>query len=90
MSGHTTIVELKRPDHTINRDDENQAIKYRDDLQNQFQRISIVLVGKGKVSTMNAINDREHIEVLSYHELIARSRSRLTWLINDLKTTPAI
>lgn len=89
MSGHTTIIELKRPDHTINRDDENQAVKYRDDLQNQFQRISIVLVGKGKIDTMNAINEREHIEILSYRELIARSRSRLTWLINELKTTTA-
>ena len=90
MSGHTTIVELKRPDHTINRDDENQAIKYRDDLQNQFQRISIMLIGKGKIDTMNAINDREHIEILSYRELVSRSRSRLTWLINELKTTQAI
>ena len=85
MSGHTTIVELKRPDHTINRDDENQAIKYRDDLQKQFQQISILLIGKGKIDTMSAINEREHIEILSYRELISRARSRLTWLIRELK-----
>ena len=35
------------------------------------------------------INEREHIEIVSYRELISRARSRLTWLINELKTTNA-
>jgi hypothetical protein len=85
MADNTTVIELKRPDHTINRDDEAQAIKYRDDLQNTLQKIHILLIGKGKVTTMNAVNERENITVLSYSELIATARTRVTWLIRELK-----
>jgi hypothetical protein len=85
MADITTVIELKRPDHTINRDDEAQAIKYRDDLQNSLQKIHILLLGKGKVTTMNALNEREHVAILSYTELIAIARKRVVWLIRELK-----
>ncbi len=85
MVDNNTIIELKRPDHTINRDDEAQAIKYRDDLQNTLQKIHILLVGKGKVPTMNSANERENITVLSYSELVAIARKRVMWLIRELK-----
>lgn len=86
VQGHHVIVELKRPSHVITRDDEAQAIKYRDDLQNQLQQISILLLGKGKSPAMNAINEREHISIMSYAELIGRAKTRLDWLIKELKT----
>ncbi len=85
VQGHHVIVELKRPSHVITRDDEAQAIKYRDDLQNQLQQISILLLGKGKSPAMNAINEREHISIMSYAELIGRAKTRLDWLIKELK-----
>ncbi len=85
MADNTTVIELKRPNHNIDRDDENQAIKYRDDLQNTLQKIHILLIGKGKVTTMNSVNERENITVLSYVELIAIARKRVMWLIRELK-----
>jgi len=85
MADNTTVIELKRPSHTIDRDDEAQAIKYRDDLQNKLQRIQILLIGKGKVTAMNSVNERENITVLSYAELIAIARKRVMWLIRELK-----
>jgi hypothetical protein len=85
MADNTTVIELKRPDHTINRNDKSQSIKYRDDLQNTLQKIHILLIGKGKVTTMNAVNERENITVLSYSELIAIARKRVMWLIRELK-----
>lgn len=69
----------------IDRDDQSQAIKYRDDLQNTLQKIHILLIGKGKVTTMNSVNERENITVLSYSELIAIARKRVMWLIRELK-----
>ncbi len=69
----------------IDRDDESQAVKYRDDLQNTLQKIHILFIGKGKVTTMNAVNERENITVLSYSELIAIARKRVMWLIRELK-----
>ena len=68
---------MKRPSHTID----------RDDLQNQLQKIEILLIGKGKTPAMSAINERENIRVPSYLEVIATARSRLTWLIRELKMT---
>ena len=85
MADNTTVIELKRPTHTIDRDDEAQAIKYRDDLQNTLQRINILLIGKGKVTAMNSVNERENITILSYAELIAIARKRVMWLIRELK-----
>ena len=85
MADSTTVIELKRPNHTIDRDDEAQAIKYRDDLQNKLQRIHILLIGKGKVTAMNSMNERENITILSYAELIAIARKRVMWLIRELK-----
>lgn len=85
IQGHHLIVELKRPSHVITRDDETQAMKYRDDLQNQLQRISILLLGRGKSPTMNSINEREHISIMSYAELLSRAATRLEWLIAELK-----
>lgn len=85
MADNTTVIELKRPAHTIDRDDEAQAIKYRDDLQNKLQKINILLIGKGKVTAMNSVNERENITILSYAELIAIARKRVMWLIRELK-----
>jgi len=85
MADNTTIVELKRPNHTIDRNDEAQAIKYRDDLQNTLQKIHILLIGKGKLTVMNSVNERENITILSYAELIVIARNRVMWLIRELK-----
>jgi hypothetical protein len=85
MTGHHLVVELKAPSVEINRKMEAQALEYRDDLQNQLQKIHVLLLGFGKVSEMSSLNEREGITILSYHELIGRAESRLKWLIDELK-----
>lgn len=87
IAGHHLIIELKAPNIPINRDHEKQGIEYRDDLQGsgKLQKISVLLLGKGKAPEMSAINEREGITILSYHELISRAENRLKWLIADLK-----
>jgi hypothetical protein len=85
IADNTTVIELKRPNHIIDRDDEFQAIKYRDDLQNMLQKINILLIGKEKTKVMSSVNERENITILSYAELIAIARKRVMWLIRELK-----
>ncbi len=89
IAGHHLLIEIKAPNVTINRKHESQAIEYRDDLQGsgKLQRIQILLLGKGKAPEMNAINERDGITILSYHELIGRAESRWQWLIRDLKAS---
>jgi hypothetical protein len=85
ITGHHLLVELKAPSVEINRKMEAQALEYRDDLQNRLQKIHVLLLGFGKASEMSALNERDGITILSYHELIGRAESRLKWLIDELK-----
>jgi hypothetical protein len=77
-----TLVEFKRPSHTITRDDVNQAEKYRDDLAAQFMPIQVQLVGHDRDRRMD--QHPANVEILSYAGLLNRARSELTWLLSEL------
>ncbi len=80
------LVEFKRPSHAIKRDDENQAIKYRDDLQPLVpdRKIEVLVVGGGRdtgIATQYAATD---LKVTSYVVLAAQAREELGWLVTQL------
>jgi hypothetical protein len=80
------LIEFKRPSHTLNRDDEAQAQKYRDELRTMFpnNKVIIKLIG-GDVKDI--IKQEENANNLSYHtyrEIIANARANYEWLINEL------
>lgn len=80
------LIEFKRPSHSIDRDDENQAIKYRDDLAVNFgdaKAIDILIVG-GKRADIPSQYDRPDVKRLTFSELISRARSELDWLLKNL------
>ena len=84
------LIEFKRPSHTIVRDDENQAEKYRDDL-NEFihTEIEIIVIG-GKVdSKIDSKYTQESIKLLSYSETISKAINQLNWLLGELKSENA-
>jgi len=80
------LIEFKRPSHALTRDDENQAIKYRDDLTPKFDKIIILVLGGERHKTVPSHYDREDLKVISYAALISRARTQLQWLINQLTT----
>lgn len=82
------LIEFKRPSHTITRDDENQAEKYRDDLSEKLgnSHIEIWLVG-GKVNSKisnNIYNKTENIKLLTFKNIIHQARHQIDWLLNEL------
>lgn len=80
------LIEFKRPSHTLSRDDENQAEKYRDDLTPDFGGMDIIVIG-GKVNPkISSHYSRDDITLISYPKLISDARVKLEWLINGLKT----
>jgi hypothetical protein len=86
--GKHLLIEFKKPTHTITRDDENQAEKYRDDLHSQLgiADIEIMVIG-GSVS--NSINSRyinENIKLLTFTNIIGKARARLAWLLKELNS----
>ncbi len=71
----------------ITRDDENQAIKYRDDLQPQVpdKKMSVLLVGEARDPKVSAQYSTTDLKVTSYRSLTAQAREDLGWLLEQLK-----
>ena len=80
------LIEFKRPSFTLTRDTESQAQAYRDDLYQYYkeQRIEIILLG-GKIKGNINSNIKEDVNFISYIDLIGKARSRIEWLIDELK-----
>ncbi|PKM36426.1 MAG: hypothetical protein CVV06_11145 [Gammaproteobacteria bacterium HGW-Gammaproteobacteria-10] len=82
--GNYLLVEFKEPSKPITRDDQNQAAKYRDDLEPKFGEIEILLLGKGRSSTNLSQNDPPRMKVFGYEHLISSARTQLDWLLKEL------
>jgi len=80
------LIEFKRPSHTLNRDDESQAQRYRDELLSMFPNnaIKIKLIG-GRVD--EKISQQNNALGLTYHsfmEIISIARANYEWLLREL------
>lgn len=80
------LIEFKRPNHTLNRDNEAQAQRYRDELSSMFpnQRIIIKLLGGKKDEKIQTQNNAKDLFYHTYIELIANARANYEWLIREL------
>jgi hypothetical protein len=77
------LLEFKRPNHQLTRDDQNQAEKYRDDLSGTFQPIDVTLLG-GSFDPKLTLNRPERITFMSYVDAISNARQQLNWLLDSL------
>lgn len=88
LRGGYLLIEFKRPSKSITRNDQNQAAKYRDDLEPRFGQIDILLLGKGRDSTALIQNDPPRLTVFGYESLLSTARTQLNWLLAELKMCP--
>ncbi len=81
------LMEFKRPSHKITRDDENQAIKYRDDLFKYFGRITmdIIVIGGSVDTNIDSSLIGQGIKLIGYDNLISKAKTELEWLLKELK-----
>lgn len=88
LSKQLFLIEFKRPNFTLTRDTENQAVKYRDDLNTYFhnQKIEILLLGGRVKEAISSHNERQDVNYRTYIDIISVARQKLEWLINELKT----
>jgi hypothetical protein len=79
------LVELKRPGHSIDRDDVAQSLKYRDELHEYLpeKNIEVMLVG-GRADRGLKDDDYRGVRTATFTEVVLRARSRLSWLIENL------
>lgn len=78
------LIEFKRPSHTVDRDDENQAEKYRDDLTPRFDVMDILVIGGRVDAEIPSQYQRPDIKLLSYEAIFSTARTQLNWLISQL------
>ncbi len=84
VSNRYLLIEFKRPSHTIVRDDENQAEKYRDDLTPRFGTIDILVIGGKRSPSIQAQYDRADIKLMTYGAIFSTARTQLDWLLRQL------
>ena len=81
------LIEFKRPQKEIGRDDENQAEKYRDDIIPYLgeRKIRILVIG-GKIdSRIKTSYSSNEVILTTYSDLLSRARSEIEWLLDELK-----
>jgi hypothetical protein len=83
VDGRHLLIEFKRPLKEIDRDDEAQAQKYRDDLGLKFHPMDILLIG-GTVNKSLRLHGGDEVEYRSFADLLGRARAELDWLLNSL------
>jgi glucose-6-phosphate 1-dehydrogenase len=83
------LIEFKRPSHTLNRDDESQAQKYRDELLKMFPNdtIKVMLVGGKKAEKIDRQNNPTNLSYNTYREIVSNARANYEWLIQHLIQT---
>ena len=86
LRGGFLLIEFKRPSKAIDRQDQQQAQEYRDDLEPKFGQIEILLLGKERDVSATAKNDPPGLQVFGYEALISTARTQLDWLLTELKT----
>ncbi|HTN35558.1 MAG TPA: hypothetical protein VL053_00700, partial [Arachidicoccus sp.] len=87
LSRKLCLIEFKRPDFTLNRETENQAVQYRDDLNVYFhnQKIEIILLGGKVKQNISSHNEQSDVLYRTYIDIISSARQKIQWLINELK-----
>ena len=86
VDGRHVLIEFKRPNHTIRREDQAQAESYRDELTPTFGRIDIILVGKD-VDNALLLHQTPGVRFLSYTGAISKARTELNWILKNLVET---
>ncbi|MCP3105486.1 ATP-binding protein [Myxococcus sp. K15C18031901] len=86
LTGRHLLIEFKEPGHSIDRDDETQATKYRDDLRRHFDPLDVLVIGGRAATSVDANWRPPGLHVRSYAAVVSAARARLGWLLDQLKT----
>jgi hypothetical protein len=80
------LVEFKRPDYTVGRDDETQAKKYADWLKSGLQlSVDILVLGGTTDPSLCDEYTGKRTQFSSYSKVIADAKAALDWLLDQLK-----
>lgn len=79
------LVEFKRPDYEVGRDDETQAKKYADWLKSRLQlSVDIIVIGGTTDPSLCEDYTGRRTQFCSYAKVIADAKAALDWLLGQL------
>jgi hypothetical protein len=79
------LVEFKRPDYEVGRDDETQAKKYADWLKTRLQlSVDIIVIGGTTDPSLCEEYTGKRTQFSSYAKVIADAQAALDWLLTQL------
>jgi len=81
------LIELKRPNHDLSRENEAQALEYRDEINVYFpsSKIEIILLGRGLKKGISQHNLGGDVKFMSYRELATEARNQVSWILEEYK-----
>ncbi len=83
------LVEFKRPNYEVGRDDETQAKKYADWLKSRLQlSVDIIVIGGTTDASLCDEYSGKRTQFSSYAKLIADAQASLDWMIEQLAMKP--
>lgn len=83
------LVEFKRPNYQVGRDDETQAKKYADWLKSRLQlSVDIIVIGGTTDASLCDEYSGKRTQFSSYSKLIADAQASLDWMIEQLGKKP--
>jgi hypothetical protein len=86
--GRHTLIEFKRPSHTLSHEDYLQAIAYRHDLLAKLKELEVIVIGGKRNEGINTAYTEEDVKFMTFQELLSNARSQYDWLVNQLNQRP--
>ncbi len=82
--GQHLLIEFKRPSHTLDYEDYQQATSYRHELADRLRNIKVIVIGgrRGQISEYQ----EPGVEIMAFDEVFSKARAELDWLIKELQS----
>ena len=79
------LIEFKRPSHTLDYQDYQQAISYRHELADHLRNIKVIVIG-GRRGQIGGQYQEPDVEIMAFDEVFSKARAELDWLIKELQS----
>jgi hypothetical protein len=85
LLGRHSLIEFKRPNHTLTHDDYLQAIAYRHDLLANLREMEVIVIGGKRDEGVRTTYTEDEVKLMTFLELISYARSQYDWILTQLK-----
>ncbi|MDG5816646.1 ATP-binding protein [Chitinispirillales bacterium ANBcel5] len=82
--GQHSVIEFKRPSHTLKHEDYRQAIEYRHELMSDLQNMEVIIIGGKRDEGLKTSYTENNVKFMTFNEIIAVARRQFDWFIDEV------